>query len=216
MSYIFVLIILFTLNSFSNAFSNNNINTLEYVQNLKIFSISLTPRHYSMPIYFQCNFTIFNTNFVILFKQSHLPFVKHFDHIKTNRNDQFFETYQSVYVKLNESKPEEKSQFVANSVLYYKKDSKPIELINKGVNLSEKFDLMLNIFINNTHNLMISKYYDEKTLKHVYMGYYTQLSTFSDSLDKRRKRDNSNAKNKLVVETCIHIDISVYKYVLLK
>ena len=167
-----------------------------------------------MPIKFQCKFIIFDHIFVISFKQSLLPLFKYFDHMK-HPNENFFETYQSIRVNityLNKSSHSlENNSFEANCVLYLKTDSRPPILMNNGeYNLTSTFDIMLNIFVSRTHNLMVSKSNGEH-FKNAYTGYLTQLSTFTDLPLRRRTRSNLNAKNQMVIETCIHIDISVYK-----
>ena len=173
-------------------------NELQQVKNFKLIPIE-THSIDNFPIYFQCNFSILNSNYSILFQRQDN---KNLYFSQPNTNSKYF-NYESVLTDLK-----------SNAILFMGKNS-----------LNEfKFEIILNVFKSNEllFKLMRNFNFDLKRSSKYDSNYYYNAIIFQSNpmikkpnfKTKRQLNTNGNNKNrkkvKLVVEACVHIHYDIF------
>jgi hypothetical protein len=229
-TYYHLLIILFFNNVFlyiSAQLENDEIK--DNVQNLTLEDVyhSLILND-GFPVYFKCKFNIFNRSFSILFRKTN-HFNPYFDH---KEHKLLYQNYESIF---EESSP----TFVANCALFlnlksfgiFKNDfSSNFNLFSNewlkhqsGNNLLQTFDILLKIveiglkISNSPHvdlhiSIDFSNYeeFEEIANPRVYKAYLKRITLNSPKTYHKKRQVNRNTKNRLTVESCVHLNHEVY------
>ncbi len=176
-------------------------NELQQVKSFKLIPIE-THSIDNFPIYFQCNFSILNSNYSILFQRQDN---KNLYFSQSNTNSKYF-NYESVLTDLN-----------SNAILFD---------MDKTTLNEFKFEIILSVFKSNEllFKLMRNFNFDRKRSSKYDSNYfyYNAIIFQSNPMIKRsnfktkrqmntnRNNNNNRKKVKLVVEACVHIHYDIF------